>query len=824
MVDPSEAEECEAPRVDGPAVANEDPRPPQVDGSSVEEDEDAGFETPPTGSSESSPRHTASPPGTDSASNGAPPQQPPTDGDAAPKLHLDLYNFDSPAAEGSRYVLTSPHSLEACARCGVKPVELLPRPMADFAREAPGRSMRVAAGLFEVFERDRHAKLRQCREERGRSIREEKRRVLQAAANSGAVGAPGEQQHDPPGEQQQHGPPSGPTQTGSGTSSSARDPAPSSRPTASGPTLNPPTPNVTTSPKCVLVRSLQSSKSGGAPSTPSSTGSFHGSKQPKSTRPPSSGPPAGVRKSSAAQPANTFPRATPRPPPSFPRANSTLTSPSPGAPLNGVTGPFAQHNGHLGFHSEVRGKSHSLESLQRRRDAPCSSTTTTTCTSSESGASSPYSWDGARGHWAKASSPRARTLATFNSLMGRSLSLGDLSHSPQTTQKVERIVKEVRRRGLKAVSERDRKIAALMLARYQEEDIMSQTRYVAHLQWDSERRLEELRREQEDREKQRAVLQCQRVWQTQVSIRQRRLSKQERRSAAAKMRQAEESEERWRELAEQQERSRLLRLQQAAREEKQKKALQEQNLKALEEERAAMLEQERLLLQEKLTMAELKRQEKEHQAQEDRRGLNKAERRRHAALIQEIARREEEEREDARRTAEDKLSRSLDNYEQIVERRGQELKEKAKREEKQIQKARKAAEKRERQQQQLLEARVKEAQKRAQQAAAVAEERAKEKAQRAVQNRHQKERLQRLNRQRVEEEEKQRRLELLQSIERKLEKSEQIFKEKRAVLESARSVARASFHVRDKVREETNTRTFDKMALEAQLKASLDEK
>lgn len=106
----------------------------------------------------------------------------------------------------------------------------------------------------------------------------------------------------------------------------------------------------------------------------------------------------------------------------------------------------------------------------------------------------------------------------------------------------------------------------------------------------------------------------------------------------------------------------------------------------------------------------------------------------------------------------------------------------------------------------------------------VAEERAKEKAQRAVQSRQEKEKLQKLNRQRVEEEEKQRRLELLQSIERKLEKSEQIFKEKKAVLESARSVARASFHVRDKVREETNMRTFDKMALEAQLKASLDEK
>ncbi|KAM3594230.1 uncharacterized protein V6R79_004544 [Siganus canaliculatus] len=844
MVDPSEAEEqnkCKGPQLGTPAVANEDPRLPEhTDGTTTEDDGDAGFETPPTGSSEPSPCHAASSSaGPDVGPQEAPAQAPQTqtDSDAAPKLHLDLYNFDSPAAEGSRYVLTSPHSLEACARCGVKPVELLPRPLTDFAREAPGRSMRVATGLFEVYERDRHAKLRQCREERERIIREEKRRILQATVNSSSsASSASELQHKVSSGSPQ------PSKPGPVTSSSAADTAAASRAavakTGTAFLSKAPTTSLSTSPKSSQAKTSSTS------STPSPRAGFQGSaKEPsssssevKAARRLSSGPPPVVRKSSGGKSSNTFPRSTPKPP-SFPRANSTLTSSSvtkppvqgTGTPLNGTTGPlFPQHNGHLGFHAKVRGRSHSLESLQRRMDPVYSSTstttTTTTCTSSESGASSSYSWDGARDHWAKVSSPRARTMATFNSLMGRSLSLGDLSHSPQTTQKVERIVKEVKRRGLKAVSERDRKIAALMLARYQEEDIMSQTRYVAHLQWDSERRMEELRREQEDREKQRAVLQCQRVWQTQVSIRQRRLSQQERDSAAAKMRQVEENEERWRELAEQQERSRLLKLQQAAREEKHRKSLQEQNLKALEEERAAMLEQERLLLKEKLTMAELKRQEKEHQAQEDRRGLNKAEKRRHVALTQEIARREREEREEARRSAEEKLSRSLENYEQIVERRGQELKEKAKREEMQIQRARKAAEKREKQQKLQLEARVKEAEKRAQQAALVAEERAREKAQRAVQSRQEKERLQRLNRQRVEDEEKQRRLELLQSIERKLEKSEQIFKEKKAVLESARSVARASFHVRDKVREETNMRTFDKMVLEAQLKASLDEK
>lgn len=763
------------------------------------------------------------------------------------KLHLDLYNFDSPAAEGSRYVLTSPRSLEGCARCGVKPVELLPRPLSDFAREAPGHSMRVAAGMFEVYEKDRHTKLRRCREERERIIQEEKRKALQAAQNNSNRSQDSEKPQDTTNTLDNK-----PTSHGSGVSGPVCKKSPASR----GPSKQHDTAiskhvsksqnnseQLTSSSKGISGQSLTASPvsighTARGPVKQSkmlATESAEKTQGSVSPKPITSGAPVSKKTSSVlSKPANTFPRSTPKPS-SFPRMSSSLapvvSKSAAQSPANGISSPFTQHNGHFMSMSKARERSHSLESLQRRREVVSSSNTstttttvtTTTCASSES-ASSSYSWEGARDHWGKTSSPRARTLATFNSLMGRSLSLGDLSHSRQTTQKVERIVKEVKRRGLKAVPERDRKIAALMLARYQEEDIMSQTRYVAHLQWDSERRIEELRREREDRDKQRAVLQCQRAWQSQISTRQRRLSQQEREAAAAKLRRVAENEERWRELAEQQERHRLQKLQQAAREEKLKKAMQEQTLKTLEEERAAILEHEKVLIKEKLTIAELKRQEREHQMLEELRGLNRAEKRRHTALIQEIERRETDEREEARRTAEHKLSRSLENYEQIQERRGQELREKAKREEQQIQKARKAAEQRERHLKEQMEARAREAEKRAQQATMVAEERARVKAQRAVQSRQEKERLQRLNRQKVEEEEKQRRLELLQSIERKLEKSEQIFREKRAVLESARSVARASFHVRDRVREETNMRTFDKMVLEAQLKASLDEK
>ncbi|EPQ14979.1 hypothetical protein D623_10024734 [Myotis brandtii] len=85
-------------------------------------------------------------------------------------------------------------------------------------------------------------------------------------------------------------------------------------------------------------------------------------------------------------------------------------------------------------------------------------------------------------------------------------------------------------------------------------------------------------------------------------------------------------------------------------------------------------------------------------------------------------------------------------------------------------------------------------------------------------------RRKRSRREKVERDEDCRRRELLQAIGRKLERSEQLSRERRSALESARSTARASFHVREKVREETNTRSFDRMVREAQLTASLDRK
>ncbi|XP_069065078.1 coiled-coil domain-containing protein 177 [Pleurodeles waltl] len=590
--------------------------------------------------------------------------------DQSPLLHLDLFNFECAEAEGSRYVLTSPRSLEACARCMVKPVELLPRCLNDLVREAPGRSMRVATGLYEVYEIDRQKKLQMCRDERERIIREEKRRILTPVA--------------------------------------------SSVPTSPAPKIS--------------FKSTSSNKEGRA-----------------------------------------------------------------------------------------KTKSHSLDSLPKRKSGSSSKA------SSDSGASSTLSGGSLKDKWPIAN-PITHTVATMNTLVGRSFSLGDLSHSPQTTKKVETIVKEFKKRGVSEVPERDKKIAALMIAKHQEENLLNEQRYMAHLQWDHQRRKAELRREQEEKEKQRALLQCHRMWESQVEKRKTKLTQEQREAAALKKSQCLVLEERWREQAERQERERRERLERTRLEEKHKKVHQQHNLKTKEDHQKESLEDVEHTVQHKLTIAEQKKMEKELQKQSEKKLLNKVVKLKQEALFQELTKQEEAESEFLKRSLDGSLGKAQENFERMMERRNQELRERALKEELQIHRARLLAERKEREQREHLEALAKAGEEKIQLAAQVAEEVAQQKARRAVKSRLEKEKAQKANKEKVEHYEQMRRQELLQSIERKLERSEHIFKEKKTYLDNARSIARASFHIREKVREETNTRTFDKMALEAQLRASIDKK
>ncbi|KAM3919165.1 coiled-coil domain-containing protein 177 [Leptodactylus fuscus] len=633
--------------------------------------------------------------GGEEASGGAPVRQ----REHSPMLHLDLFNFECPEAEGSRYVLTSPRSLEACARCMVKPVELLSRSLSDLVKEAPGRSMRVATGLCEVYEIERQRKLKMCREERERIIRQEKRRILPLVLSSN-LGSPGSSKAPSRAEL-------------SNSSASKKSDAPSSTGSQRS--------NVHLSKDSERSQSLPSKLTRGKPSRPR--------RQPATV---SKG-----QRSNSSQSEDTQ------------SSSESMTKDS--------SHPVPRKN-----------KSQSLDSLQKMRDGISGRTSSESMTSS-------YSGESLRGRTAQFI-PKSRTLDTVNSLLGRSFSLGDLSHSPQTTKKVEKMVKEVKKKGIHELPPRDKKIAAIMIARHEEENIRKEQRYWAHLQWETQRKKSDLRKEQEEKDRQRALLQGQKI-----------LERQSRRKGV-KM------------------------------EGKQKTTSQEKS------EKSNQLEPSDDIQDDKYLLAQSKKQENTQQQQVKKIMQNKMEKIKHQALLQEIAQKEESDTEERRKNLEKNLQRAQENIDQLLEKKNKNLKIRAQREEQQIQRARQAAEQREKQRAEHLKELAKVAERRLQHAAQVADEVVQHKARKAVEIRLEKEKIQRENRQKVLKNDDMKRQELLMSIEKKLERSEQIFKEKQTVLDNARSVARASFNIREKVRAETNTRTFDKMALEAELYANINKK
>ncbi|XP_018420591.1 PREDICTED: coiled-coil domain-containing protein 177 [Nanorana parkeri] len=668
-------------------------------------------------------------PGGEEVSRGAPVRQ----REHSPMLHLDLYNFECPVAEGSRYVLTSPRSLEACARCMVKPVELLSRNLSDLVREAPGRSMRVATGLCEVYEIERQRKLKMCREERERIIRQEKRRILPLVLSS-SLSSP--------------------------SSSKA-----SSRAEPSAPAV------------------------GKRYDSPSNTGTQR------------SNTPLSSSERSKSLPSKSTQRSMPPPskkqhiPVSKTKKCSTTQSKEYHGSGDSVTKEPSR-----------KSKSQSLDSLQKMRDGSSGRTSSESITSSFSG-------DSLRGRTTQFI-PKSRTLDAVNSLLGRSFSLGDLSHSPQTTKKVEKMVKEVKKKGIHELPQRDKKIAAIMIARHEEENIRNEQSYWAHLQWDTQRRTSGFQKEQEERQRQKAILQGQKMLESQIKSRRGKISMEELNSAAINQSKSLLHEAHLREQGPELEKHN--KEESGKKQGKQKKTHQEQSLKSknLSDE----------LSQDKLLIAQQKKQEVSTQLQVNKILQNKMEKIKHQVLLHEIAQKEESDHEELRRTLERNLYRAQEKVEQLQEKKNQELKSRAQKEEMQTQRARQVAERKERERSDHLKELAVTTERRLQHASQIAEEVVQHKAKKAIESRLEKEKIQRENRQRVLKSEDMKRQELLMSIEKKLERSEQIFREKQTVLDNARSVARASFNIRERVRAETNIRTFDKMALEAELYANINKK
>ncbi|ESP01927.1 hypothetical protein LOTGIDRAFT_238101 [Lottia gigantea] len=89
-----------------------------------------------------------------------------------PVPSLDLYNFEDNQYEESKYVLTSPRSLEACSQLGVKPIDLLYKPLSEYQEELLPEEipLRTIFNIYDDQEQCRQTKLQLCRKERSRII------------------------------------------------------------------------------------------------------------------------------------------------------------------------------------------------------------------------------------------------------------------------------------------------------------------------------------------------------------------------------------------------------------------------------------------------------------------------------------------------------------------------------------------------------------------------------------------------------------------------------------------------------------------------------
>ncbi|KAF6016643.1 hypothetical protein EB796_025045 [Bugula neritina] len=87
---------------------------------------------------------------------------------------LNLYNFEEEEFADSKYVLTSPRSLEACDMLNVKPLELIYKPLSDYQDEMRRRGLTFqhAYDEYDKFEKSRQRKLRECRDYRDKMIRD----------------------------------------------------------------------------------------------------------------------------------------------------------------------------------------------------------------------------------------------------------------------------------------------------------------------------------------------------------------------------------------------------------------------------------------------------------------------------------------------------------------------------------------------------------------------------------------------------------------------------------------------------------------------------
>ncbi|XP_068792588.1 coiled-coil domain-containing protein 185 [Struthio camelus] len=358
------------------------------------------------------------------------------------------------------------------------------------------------------------------------------------------------------------------------------------------------------------------------------------------------------------------------------------------------------------------------------------------------------------------------------------------------------------------IPEKEKTASALTLCRCQEEQDTKVRQLPASEVWDEVRRQEKKLRSRRE-ERQQLMAENLKRWQRDQDQRKAKRRLDEKRLLEARQKEMMLRENKWKRLAQEEETKRKAKLERSKLQAEYRKYCQEKQLrekKILEQDTRDLKYN---LLRDKMSRACEKRLSKEIERKKKRQELNQYEMTRHRRLKDQVDHQVKADELCKRHAIEQKLQRSKEILDQLMEERNRESKQKALKEEKRSVmakfRAKETEEERRRRKSMLLQI----AEMKIQQAQEMLAKTIQQKVQRSKQINCLKERNHHSQRQKIEDDEKCRLQEIEEAIRRRDQKSDQILRDKESASGKARRIPTTSYGLGQKVRELMNSRAYD---------------
>nr|XP_008118882.1 PREDICTED: coiled-coil domain-containing protein 185 [Anolis carolinensis] len=394
-------------------------------------------------------------------------------------------------------------------------------------------------------------------------------------------------------------------------------------------------------------------------------------------------------------------------------------------------------------------------------------------------------------------------------------------HSLKQPKKAHRLQDLVDKRYEDLLPERDKKIAALMLARHQEEEEMKDRQLQVSEAWENLRRKEKKHKARLDKERRCHVADSLEQWQRDRDQRLSKLRLEEQQLLAARERDIMLRDKKWKKLAKEQECRRREKSESARLQAEYRKRCQEKQLWDKKLSERSTRDQSSHAYKEKMLQALEKRLMKEMERKRRKTDMNEYRRAQHMHNKDQMDDRLKADELYKRLCIEQKLQRSQEILEQLLEERNRELKERSLKEEEQGMIAKVRAKETEEEKRRRKEMLLQIAEMKIQQAREIMSKNIEDRAQHTKEMNCLRERNHHCRKQKLDYDEKCNLRDLQEALRRKDQKSNQILRHKDTAIEESRKLAKASYDLREKVRDLINHNSFDQMALDAHRNASV---